>query len=371
LKYLVLALLAACSFQPRAAGTSGIDAPGATIDAGCHTFSTQTDTCGLGSGAADLTLSGSNTYDTDTGELDGSAAPHMTFIGQAGPIDVLVVHDFHMTLAATLRATGDKPFGVIATGSILLDGMTLIDVSAGGAGARASCPNAAVAGPDHNGGAGGGGGGGFGAPGGHGGSGDSDGTPTAGGAGGTAAADPQGPIGGCPGAPGGAGDNNGGDGGLAGGAIYLAAQTRITLAASAAINAGGGGGDGGGAGGTFNNGDAGGGGGGAGGIIWLDSPQIRSMGTLAANGGAGGQGSGDNVTGRTGSNALVSSMQAPGGKGGSSTGTDGGAGGAGTLAAESVMTIDQGGGGGGGGAVGFIIVRSPDAQLAVVSPPKR
>jgi hypothetical protein len=371
LKYLLLALLAACSFQPRAAGTGGIDAPGVMIDApGCHTFSSQTDTCALGS-ANDLTLSGSNSYDTDTGELNGSAVPHTTFIGQAGPIDVLVVHDFHMTLDATLRAVGGTPFGVIATGSILLDGMTLIDVSVGGAGARTSCPNAAVDGPDHGGGAGGGGGGGFGAPGGHGGSGDSDGTPTAGGAGGASVDPPQGPIGGCPGAQGGRGDHAGGPGGIAGGAVYLAAHTAITLAMTAAISAGGGGGGGGGAGGFMNNGDAGGGGGGTGGMIWLDAPQIRSMGTLAANGGGGGQASGDNVTGRVGSDALVSDMQAPGGNGGGSTGTDGGSGGAGTFAAHSVTNIDQGGGGGGGGAVGFIIVRSPDAQLNVVSPPKR
>jgi hypothetical protein len=368
-KYFLLALVTACSFQPRAAEPNG-GADAAIDSAACRSFSTQFDTCALGS-ARDITLSGSNTYDTDTGELDGTPITHTTFTGQAGPIDALFVHDFHMTLAATLRATGSKPFAVIATGSIVLDGMTVLDVSAGGAGARGACSSGAIAGPDHNGGAGGGGGGGFGATGGHGGSGDKDGTPTSGGAGGMSEAQPQGPMGGCPGAQGGAGDHPGGAGGAGGGAVYLAAQTMITLASSAVVDAGGGGGDGGGAGGTFNNGDAGGGGGGAGGMILLESARIRALGSLTANGGGGGEGSGNNVTGMRGANALRSMMPAPGGHDSDSTGTDGGAGGAGTLAAQSVSSIDQGGGGGGGGAVGYLIVRSPDAQLGVVSPPVR
>ncbi len=369
MKYL-LVLVAGCSFSARGDqspdGAAGPDAADV-----CHTFSTQLDTCALGTPSNDLTLSGSNTYDTDTGLLDGLDAPHMGFNGQAGPIDALIARDVHFTLGASLRATGSKPLAIIAVGTLTLDGMTLIDVANGGAGARTDCPNGAGSGEDNGGGAGGGGGGGFGAMGGRGGDGNSDGTQSHGGAAGSAADQPPGPLGGCPGGHGGFGDHAGGEGGPGGGALLLAAKVSITLATSAVIDAGGGGGAGGDAGGTFNNGDAGGGGGGAGGMLMLESPMIRAAGALVANGGGGGQASGDNVVGMPGSDALLSAQPAPGGHGGGSTGTAGGAGGAGTFAAQSVLTINQGGGGGGGGGVGFIIVRSPDQQLGVVSPPAR
>ena len=368
MKYLVV-FVAACSFSAR----SGHSPDGATPDSPgpCQTFSTQLDTCALGTPTNDLTLSGSNTYDTDTGLLNGLAAPHMPFTGQAGPMDALIARDVHLTLGASLRATGSKPLAIIAIGTLTLDSMTLIDVANGGAGARSDCPNGAGSGDNNGGGAGGGGGGGFGAAGGRGGGGNSDGNQSMGGSGGSAADQPQGPVGGCPGGHGGFGDHAGGDGGLGGGALLLAAKLAINLAPSAVVDAGGGGGRGGDAGGTFNNGDAGGGGGGAGGMLLLESPHIHAMGALVANGGGGGQASGDNVVGMPGSDALLSAQPAPGGHGGGSTGTPGGAGGAGTSAAQSVTAINQGGGGGGGGGVGFIIVRSPDAQLNVVSPPPR
>jgi hypothetical protein len=370
MKLLLPVALCACSFRMNAAGTDAGD--GAIPDALDCQFSSQTDTCALGMPQNDLILSGSNSYDTDAGTLNGSAAPHMRLTGKEGPFDAILVRDFHMTLGATLRATGSLPFAVIAFDQIILDGNTRIDVSAGGAGARTTCDNGAVAGTDESGGAGGGGGGGFGANGGRGGDGNSDGTTAAGGAGGAVSATiPMGPLGGCPGAHGGMGDVAGGAGGLAGGAIYLAARHQITIAGSAGINAGGGGGGAGGVGGgTFDNGDTGGGGGGAGGMIFIEAAMIRATGMLAANGGGGGEASGDGDAGNPGKDALLSTMPAAGGRGGSPTGTDGGNGGAGTGAAQGVTTPSQGGGGGGGGAVGYIIVVSPDAQVATTSPPK-
>jgi hypothetical protein len=369
MKYLLTLGLCACSFRMNAAGTDASD--GTTIDALACQFSSQTDTCALGMPQNDLVLSGSNSYDTDTGMLNGMAAPHMRLTGKEGPFDALLVRDFHMTLGATLRATGSLPLGVIAFDQIILDGNTRIDVGVGGAGARTTCDNGAVAGTDNGGGASGGGGGGFGANGGGGGAGDSDGSPKAGGAGGMAAPLPKGPLGGCPGAAGGAGDVDGGAGGLAGGAVYLVAKHQVTIAGSAGIQAGGGGGGGGGVGGgLFDNGDTGGGGGGAGGMIFLEAAMIRSTGILAANGGGGGEASGNGESGNAGADAALGSTPAAGGRGGSSSGTDGGNGGAGTGAAQAVTATSSGGGGGGGGSVGFVIVVSPDAQVSASSPPR-
>jgi hypothetical protein len=369
MKYFLLALLGACSFRMNATTTDAGDA--APPDADDCQFSSQTDTCALGLPQNDLVLSGDNTYDTDAGTLNGVPAPHMQLTGEEGPFDALLVRDFHMTLGATLRATGSLPLSVIAFDQIILDGNTRIDVGIGGAGARTTCDSGAVAGADESGGASGGGGGGFGANGGRGGDGNADGTSATGGAGGTAAATPPlGPLGGCPGAHGGKGDVAGGAGGLAGGAVYLVAKHQITIASSAGIQAGGGGGGGGGVGGgAFDNGDTGGGGGGAGGMIFIESAVIRSAGMLAANGGGGGEASGDGDSGNPGQDAQLGATAAGGGRNGSPTGTDGGNGGAGTGAAESVTTASDGGGGGGGGGVGYIIVVSDDAQVSPTSPP--
>ncbi|HSN25930.1 MAG TPA: hypothetical protein VLT45_06575, partial [Kofleriaceae bacterium] len=326
MKYL-LVLVAGCSFSaagaPSPDGAAGADGPEV-----CHTFSTQLDTCALGTPTNDLTLSGSNTYDTDTGLLNGLDAPHMGFNGQAGPIDALIARDVHFTLGAALRATGSKPLAIIAVGSITLDGNTLIDVANGGAGARTDCPNGAGSGEDNGGGAGGGGGGGFGAMGGRGGDGNSDGTQSMGGSAGSAADQPPGPLGGCPGGHGGFGDHAGGEGGLGGGALLLAAKVSITLATSAVVDAGGGGGGGGDAGGTFNNGDAGGGGGGAGGMLMLESPMIRAAGALVANGGGGGEGGDNNDTGTFGADGHVTDTNAAQGGGGAANNGGGGGDGA-------------------------------------------
>ena len=267
MRAVLLWFVAACSFTHGSAGIAMDGSAGVrdgAPDAACA-FSTQLDTCGL-SGTDDLTLTGANTYDTDSGTLMMGGTPlavtHVQLAALEGPVDAIVVHDFHMTPASSLRATGSLPLAIVAFGAATLDGSAVIDLTAGGGGARTSCTNGAMAGENNSGGAGGGGGGGFGAAGGDGGPGNQDGTHSAGGSAGQAAATtPRGPLGGCPGAPGGKGDENGGAGGLAGGAIYIVAKQQITLASGAIINAGGQGGGGGHQSG-LDNGDAGGGGGG-------------------------------------------------------------------------------------------------------------
>jgi hypothetical protein len=374
---LLLALVAGCGFEHGAlgtdagAGSGSADARGPDGPPGCVSFASQLDTCTL-TGEGDLTLSGTNTYDTTTGRLLADTTPvaitRMQIQGDAGPIELLVVHDFHITANARLKAIGMQPLGILAYGTITLDTGAIIDASAGGAGARTSCSAGAIMGGANDGGAGGGGGGGFGGAGGTGGNGDADGTPTAGGTGGVAVAKPAGPLGGCPGAKGGDGADSGGNAGSAGGGLYLVARTRIDIAQSAAITVGGGGGQGGRVG-SFSYGDAGGGGGGSGGMIWIESVIVRSDGTLAANGGGGGEASGNGDSGNGGTTGFASVSSAPGGSGNSSSGSDGGAGGAlGMPNGVSVTGIQDGGGGGGGGGVGYIAIVSPSAVVTTASP---
>lgn len=368
------ATCAACSFEHGKSLDTGVDAmPEPDGPPACVSFSSQFDTCMLEPSTDDLTLTGQNTYDTTMGKLTAGSTPvaitRMQMTGKAGPVEVLLVHNFGMMANAKLRATGDVPLAILAFGTITIDAGALIDVSAGGAGAHMSCSGGAIAGMPNNGGGSGGGGGAFAAAGGAGGKGDSDGAMTPGGVGGTATAStPLGPLGGCPGARGGDGDDDGGAGGLAGGAIYLVAAERIELAPGAGINAGGGGGAGGQQSG-LDDGDAGGGGGGSGGMILIESPIVRVAGTLAANGGGGGEASGNGDSGDAGDTGGLATSAAAGGSGGSPTGTDGGGGGAqASPGGAPVTVIDKGGGGGGGGSVGYIMIQSADAMIAIASP---
>jgi hypothetical protein len=373
---LALALTTGCGFS--VGGEQEPDAhPGSnggviTPDA-CITFSQQLDTC-AGSGA-DLTLSGMNVINTDTGILAAQAGP--VAISSAlvttgtNAMEVRAVYVGTLTLAANaqLRATGSRPLAIVARGNVYLLQNAVIDVSSGGAGARATCPGGPTKGEDDTLGAAGGGGGGFGAVGGLGGNGNGDDGGSIGGNYGVASPLPLGPIGGCAGAIGGVGADPGGDAGLGGGAIYVVSAIEIELLGGAVINAGGGGG-GGGKKLQSEYGDAGGGGGGSGGLILLEAPKVRSAGTLAANGGGGGEGSGNGNAGNPGNAGTLDATRANGGANGSPTGTDGGKGGAGvTGAGESPGGADDGGAGGGGGGVGFIRVVSPDHMLgALVSP---
>jgi hypothetical protein len=370
----VLSVLAACSFEHGEVPIP-VDSPPIVDESppGCMSFSSQLDTCAFERPTLDSMISGAASYNTDTGVLTSGESTvdmtHMTVQGNAGPMDAVFVRDVRFMANTKLRVTGSLPLAIIAYGTVTLEQATLIDATDGGAGARATCPNSAIAGRPDGGGAGGGGGGGFGGAGGTGGTGNSDGTAIAGGTGGEPIDQPPGPLGGCPGSAGGTGDDPGGAAGKGGGAIYIAAETKIEIAASAGINAGGGGGGGGHKDGTFSDGDAGGGGGGSGGMIMLESPVVRSMGTLAANGGGGGEASGNSSSGKGGEAGKLATTPAAGGGGNSSSGTDGGAGGAkGAPNGMPVTSSQAGGGGGGGGGAGFVVVLSADPTVATTSP---
>jgi hypothetical protein len=372
---LALALTTGCGFStpgtPLVEGQTD-DASAGMPDA-CATFSQQLDSCAAS--GADLTLSGMNVINTDTGILAAEGGPvaitSRLVTTTTNAMEVRAVYVGTLTFAANaqLRAVGARPLALVASGKVYLLQNSLIDVSVGGAGARSMCPGGPTKGQDDPLGAAGGGGGGFGAVGGLGGNGNGDDGPSIGGNYGIASLLPLGPLGGCPGAIGGVGADPGGDGGLGGGALYIVSASEIQLVNGAVINAGGGGG-GGGKKLQSQYGDAGGGGGGSGGMILLEAPKLLSAGALAANGGGGGEGSGNGSAGNPGFGGRIDATRANGGSGGSPSGTDGGRGGAGVMiVGEPPGGPDDGGAGGGGGGVGFIRVVSPDHVLgAMVSP---
>ncbi|MDQ3337037.1 MAG: hypothetical protein M4D80_17890 [Myxococcota bacterium] len=370
---LLFSMLAGCTFSTPI--DVGGDASALPLDA-CVTFSGQLDTCALRPGPA-VELSGTLELSTLTGMLTNklTGQPVAVFAEQhatkGDPVFAIIAANVTIAPNTSLRAIGPKGFAIISTNAITLGANAVIDVSDNGAGARtALCDSGPTKGQDDAGGAAGGGGAGFGGAGGRGGDGNSDaflGNTSDGGNPGAVLGAPLGPRGGCPGAPGGNGNETGGTGGRGGGSVWLAAGNRIELAVGAGINAGGSGGGGGIR--TNSQGDAGGGGGGSGGVIWIESPRVRSMGTLAANGGGGGEGSGGDASGAMGAVGVLGTSRALGGTGASNSGAAGGAGGhkldaAGLQAANP----DPGGGGGGGGGVGFIRVISPDSSLSTVSP---
>lgn len=370
---LLFSVLAGCSFS------TTIDVVGDARDVApdaCVTYSGQLDTCVLRMGPA-VELSGTLEFSTLNGMLTNKVtgqlvAVHTQELGTLGdPVYAILAESVTFAPSTSFRAIGPKGFAIIATNAITIGVGTVVDVSNNGAGARTSaCEGGPTKGQDDTGGGAGGGGAGFGGAGGRGGNGNSDAlfgdTSNGGNAGATVSA-PLGPRGGCPGAPGGNGNEVGGTGGRGGGSVWLAAGNHIELATGAGINAGGAGGGGGIR--TNSQGDAGGGGGGSGGVIWIESPKVRSMGTLAANGGGGGEGSGGDASGAMGTPGELGITRAPGGTGASVSGAAGGAGGH-KADAKGLQTevVEPGGGGGGGGGVGFIRVLSPDMTLATVSP---
>ena len=372
---LALGLLGAgCGFSVAASGSGDPDASVDPSPDACVSFSSQLDTCGKP--RLDTTLSGTLTLNTDSGELLQGTTPlsisTAVVATMTNHLEVRAWYVGSLTLAANtqLRAIGTRPLAIIASGKVTLLMGSVIDVSAGGAGASAACTPGPAKGQDDNRGGAGGGGGGFGGAGAPGGNGNDDQGPSLGGsAGPKLAVLPAGILGGCPGAAGGNGGDPGGEGGKGGGALYIASAAEIELLAMAGINAGGGGGGGGTKlGSQF--GDAGGGGGGSGGMIFLEAPRVRSAGTLAANGGGGGEGSGDGDAGNPGQAGRLAMMKADGGSGGSPTGSDGGKGSAeAALDGATAANPQDGGAGGGGGGAGIIRVVTADRMLGVLVSP--
>jgi len=347
-------------------------------DAGCETFSTQLDTCALGTGT-DLIISGNRIYNTDTHILEdvggGNAVPVMhTRVTNGDMMDVMLANSFTLTGGATLRVVGSVAFGIVATGAITINGtINAVGSDPSGtpvieaAGARTEMACGTIGGnngADDMYGAPGGGGAGFCGRGGNGGQGDANMVPTSGGPGGMDEAAPPGfPRGGCHGGKGGNGDpDTGGKAGRGGGAVDLISAVSIKIGGG--VNAGGSGGLGG------SGQDGGGGGGGSGGMIVLEAPVIAGTGGAAANGGGGGGGGGKNMdSGGPGGSGAVKMTAASGG-GAAPIGSKGGAGGAAAnVNGETVDTTNNdGGGGGGGGAAGYVRVIGAMPTLALISP---
>ncbi len=292
---------------------------------------------------------------------------------QTGGPSLCVIAAETIQVSGVVKVTGANPLVLIANTTITIGG-TLDAASHAaipGGGARATCGAVGLDGTisnDPNGGGGGGAGGSFGGaggPGGNGRQGAQHGTPT-------------GPvpatvlIGGCPGGRGGAGNGGGGEGspGSGGGAVYLIANSSITI--SGALDASGAGGGGGGDG---LNSAAGGGGGGAGGMIGLDAPSITVTGSVFANGGGGGGGGGGQAgnVGTPGADPTAAQTAAAGGQGGQGGGGNGGLGSVGTTTGGTGTNGNQqytAGGGGGGGAGVIHVYRAAASSIGGnVSPP--
>jgi hypothetical protein len=267
-----------------------------------------------------------------------------------------------------LTAYGKYPLVLIASNEIVIqDALSVASATAGmfvGAGANAAgCP---IVPPPVSSdvGSGGGAGGSFGARGGSGGAGAAG--QTAGAISALTGGAPTTLRGGCSGGPGGGLTAN--PPGVGGGAVYLAAGKRISIAGK--IDASGGGGYGG----AAPNG--GGSGGGSGGMIALWAPMIDFTGILVANGGGGGGGAVDDLDGGTGGDTISFDVAASGGLGARTGGCGEGAGcgGIGGVTGadaqdggDDVSTVG-GGGGGGGGSVGVILVVSGQRLTGNISP---
>jgi len=159
---LLCALTAACSFRS-AEHSGGSDDDG--DDGACASFLMQLDTCKL-QNAFPLTISGSQTFDTDTGVLKNSMNIETTVSSQVvttlgAEMRVLVASVVLFSPGATLRAQGVRGLAIVASDTITISANARIDVSQGGAGYRGDCGAAApaVGAPSADGAAGGGGGG--------------------------------------------------------------------------------------------------------------------------------------------------------------------------------------------------------------------
>jgi hypothetical protein len=305
-----------------------------------------------------LMLGGNQAIDTDT---DTRCAI------TTNTLDACVLAAESITVSTGFfRGNGTRPLVLVATQTIsitsTLSVASLRQFNVSGAGADMPGCNAGTAPTGSSGGAGGsfGGVGGSGASVGTGGVAGAVLSPTSlrGGCSGQDGADSVSPLG--PGAK-----------GRGGGALYLIAETSITV--GGLVNASGAGGGGGGTGAS-----GGGGGGGSGGFIGFDTPSLMVTGNVLANGGGGGEGSGAQTTGVPGQDTSTATTPAAGGAGGSNFGTDGGSGSvaaqkngtSGAAACTGTCTTPTSGGGGGGGAGIIKLYRATSASGGGgISPP--
>ena len=263
-----------------------------------------------------------------------------------------------ITVQGTVTATGSKPLVLVATGTIDVQGTLDVGshrtpaVSIGPAANPATCGAGTAPGTS-----GGGAGGSFGGTGGDGGG--TNNTNTAGGKAANAVV-PNTLRGGCKGQNGNGG--TAGTQGNGGGAVYLIAETSITI--SGTITASGSSGTGG------TNNQSGGGGGGSGGFMGLDTPTVTNPGVVVANGGGGGEGSGQMTAGNDGADPVGIAAGA-GGANGTANGGDGGNGAAAATLMGSIGSNGStgGGGGGAGGGAGIVDLVRATTIAGQVSPP--
>jgi hypothetical protein len=384
-RFVLVALLGACSFQPRAAiddGDGGAstdpppdDATASPIDATACS-ATFLDVCSQPEATEPFVVNGTDAINTDTD-------PRCRTVTQSGGGDVCLVYatDVSIGSGSILTATGSRPLAIASMSAMIVDGAInvasqRVSGQTGPGVDDASC-NFGRAPDDDAGGAGGGAGGTFAAAGGNGGIGDTD---NSSGNDNTGAAGERGTIvttvtvlrGGCRGQQGGDAPSggSGGPGGHSGGALYLYAPLRIAV--SGAILATGAGGEGGGT-------QAGGGGGGSGGLVVIESGAIAIAGQISANGGGGGQGGARYINleppdfpGDPGLDGGLGVVSASGGQDASPQplrGFGGSGGIEGAAATDGATSII--GAGAGGGSIGAIDLIGVAMVTGVVTPAPR
>jgi hypothetical protein len=286
-----------------------------------------------------------------------------------GQIAILRLYDFKVEANRVVWAIGDRPLAILVEHDVTIDG--LLDVGGhaatrGAGGAPGGMGMGAGGVSIHDDGTGstyddsGAGGGSFSTAGARGGKAG----PFLGGAPG-ATYPINGLVGGSGGGVAGACTNPPGGGG---GALLLYAGHKITV--KGAISAGGGGGAGGLAAGCATGAGAG-AGGGSGGLIWIQTPDLKGSGVLAANGGGGGGASYVGIAnGGQGQDGLASTtMAAAGGaKANSAEASAGGAGAVRGAAAAAIPDLAIGNAGAGGGGLGRVVYHAPGLDMLKSSP---
>ena len=291
----------------------------------------------------------------------------MPLIGQlydGGRLVVIHVDQFSVANMVTVTVEGTRPLVIVSDGDVAISGILRVNPTSSvdpvctiNNGSDANLVNWST----------GGGGGGFATAGGAGGIVDDPDAARA--PGGSANDDPALLRFGCPGGAG--GGNLGGLGGRAGGALQIAAKTRVDVTGWITANGGGGAGGWSSADCTGDPCSTGGGGGGTGGVILIESPiiDVDPDGLICAVGGAGGSGGlGTNTspappggTSITCTGGAPGELMAPGGKGGDLVPPG--------IGFDSTQLGKSAGGG--GGSVGRIRINATEPTLGgmIVPPP--